>query len=85
MLARMIDQNAPHHLRSDPEEMRAILPDDAILADKSDVCLVDQGGGLQRVFLPLAAEIGGRPPPQLPVDKREQVVACLEISMTPRA
>ena len=85
MLARMIDQNAPHHLRSDAEEMRAILPDDAILADESDVCLVDQGGRLERVFLPLSAEIGGRPPPQFPVDEREQVVPCLEISVTPRS
>ena len=26
MLARMVDQDAPHHLRRDAEEVRAILP-----------------------------------------------------------
>ena len=59
-LARVIDQDAPHHLRRHAEEVRAILPVDAILAGESDVRLVDQGGGLQRVVWPFAAQIGSR-------------------------
>ena len=26
LMARVIDENAPHHLRRDPEEVRAVLP-----------------------------------------------------------
>ena len=57
MLARVVDQDAPHHLRGDAEEVRATLPGDAILAGEPEVRLVDQGGGLQRVVRPFAAKI----------------------------
>ena len=56
-LARVIDQDAPHHLRRQAEEVRPILPVDAILAGESDVGLVDERGRLQRVVWPFAAQM----------------------------
>jgi len=84
MLARVVDQDAPHHLRGDAEELRAALPGDAILPDQPEVRFVDQCGGLQRVVRPLAAEVRHGAPSQFPVDEREQIVARLKVSVTPR-
>jgi hypothetical protein len=40
-----------------------------VLIDEPKVGLVDQGGRLQRVARTLVAEVGRRPPAQLPVDE----------------
>src|ERR1043166_4740736 len=42
--AGVINQNASHHLRGYPEEVRAVLPPYAPLIDQSDKGLVDQRG-----------------------------------------
>ena len=84
MLARVVDQDAPHHLRGDAEELRATLPGDAILSCQPEVRFVDQCGGLQRVIRPFAAKIRPRSPSQFPVDQREQVVPRFKVSVTPR-
>ena len=84
MLARVVDQDAPHHLRGDAEELRATLPGDAILSCQPEVRFVDQRGGLQRVVRPFAAKVRRGSPSQFTVDEREQAVARLKISATPR-
>ena len=52
---RVIDEDAAHHLRRDSEKVRAILPDDALLPDEPQICLVDKRGWLKRVVFPFAA------------------------------
>jgi hypothetical protein len=62
-----------------------ILPVDAILAGESDVRLVDEGGRLQCVVWPFAAQIARGAAPQLAVDQRQQCVTGLKVSMAPRS
>ena len=49
-----VHQNAPHHLRRDGEELRALPPLYLGYIDQPQIDFVDQGGGLQRV-VPLFA------------------------------
>jgi hypothetical protein len=44
MATRVTDQNAPHQLSGNLEEMGAILPFHALVVDQAHVSLVDQGG-----------------------------------------
>ena len=57
MLARVIDEDAAHHLGRDAEEVRPVLPVDTVLACEPDVRLVDQRGGLERVVGPFPPQI----------------------------
>ena len=41
MFPRVVDQNAAHHLRRDSEEVRSILPDDALLPDEPQIGFMD--------------------------------------------
>ena len=81
---RVIDQDAAHHLRRHAEEVRAVLPDDALLADEPQVGLVNERRRLQRVLDPFAAEVGRGPPPELVVDHLHQVVARFQVTSDPR-
>jgi hypothetical protein len=56
-MARVIYQNATHHLSRDAKKVRAIPPA-YILANESKVRLVHQGRCLQCMIGTLAAEIG---------------------------
>jgi hypothetical protein len=85
VLTRVVDQDAPHHLRGDAEELRAALPGDAVLTGESEVRFVDQRGGLQRMVRPFMAKVRRGSPSQFTIDQWEQAVARLEISATPRA
>jgi hypothetical protein len=51
----VVDQNAPHGLRSDGEEMAPALPSHAVLADQAQVRLVHKRSGLQGMAGPLPA------------------------------
>ena len=83
MFAGVIDEDAAHHLRRHREEVRAILPGDAVLPHEPHERLVNQRRGLQRVVGPFAAQIRAGPSLQFAVDDRHQVVARLQIAAAP--
>jgi hypothetical protein len=58
--ARVVHENAPHHLRSHTEELRAVVPLGAALVDEPEIRLVDERRGLERVLLSLATHRAGR-------------------------
>ena len=70
MGARMVDQNAPHELGGDAEELGAVLPLDTALIDHSQVCFVDERGRLKRVIAPLPLEIAPGQVTELLVNER---------------
>lgn len=49
MLARVLNKNAAHQLRSHAAKMSAIPPSGSSLINEPEIGLVDQGGGLERV------------------------------------
>ncbi len=53
--ARGIDQDPPHELGGDREEVGSVAPSDTLLIHQPHVDLVDQGGGLEGVTGALAA------------------------------
>jgi len=79
----MIDQDPSHHLRRHAKEMRAVLPGNSLLTDQPEVRLVDQCCRLQRVVPTLVAKVAGRPPSQLSIDERQQIVPRLEVTPAP--
>ena len=81
---RMIDQDSAHHLCRHAKEVRSILPHDTLLTHQSQVGLVDEGGWLQGVIGAFAAEIGGRAPPELLVDERQQFLPRMKVAVPPR-
>ena len=54
-LARVVHENAAHHLRRDAEEVRPALPLNPILVDQPKIRLIDQRRWLQRMVGTLAA------------------------------
>jgi hypothetical protein len=75
--ARVVHENAAHHLRGDAEEMRPVLPGYSVLVNQPQIRFVDNRGGRQRVISALAAEVRARQPAQLSVDKRHELVKGL--------
>jgi len=69
---RVVDQDSAHHLRSDTEEVRTILPVDLALVEEPQIDLVNQRGRRQRVIDPLVSELPCRNPPKVLVHGREQ-------------
>jgi hypothetical protein len=63
----MIDQDATHHLCSDREEVGTVLPLNLLLINKSEICLVNQGGRLKGVAGALTSKVAGRVPAQFSV------------------
>ena len=57
MAARVVNEDAAHGLRRDPEEVRAVLPLDLALVDELEVRLVDEGRGLEGVVGALAPQV----------------------------
>jgi len=57
MRPRVIDEDAPHQLGGDAEELRAILPVGLMLVDQAQVRLVDQRRRLQSMIGSLAAQV----------------------------
>jgi hypothetical protein len=60
---RGVHQNAPHHLRRNREELRALLPLYFRHIHQSQIDFVDQGGGLQRVVPPFAFHVAASQAP----------------------
>ena len=55
--ARMVDEDAAHGLRGNPEEVRAILPAYVSLVHQSKERFVDEGCRLQSVIATFAAKV----------------------------
>jgi hypothetical protein len=84
VLARMIDQDPPHHLRGDREKVRPILPGDAVLSHQAHVRLMHERRRLQRVIGSLTAQIRTRPQLELPIHDGHQPIPRLKIAAVPR-
>ena len=83
MGARTIDEDAPHHLGRHREELRAVLPDGAILIDQTKVDLVHERRRLQRLTRALAPKERRRSPSELIVHSRDQLIPRLEVALVP--
>ncbi len=68
----MIDQDSAHHLRSDPYEVKPVLPLTAALSCKPQVGFMHQGSCLKRVVPPLAAKLVCRQPPEFVIHGSQQ-------------
>ena len=67
--ASVVNEDAPHRLCSDGEEMRAILPLHIPAINQMQVCFVDQRRGLQRVASAFAVHITLGQMMQLAIDQ----------------
>jgi hypothetical protein len=81
--ARVVHEDAPHHLRGDAEEVGAVLPLHAALVHQAQVGLVHERRRLERVLRGLAAHRPRRAPPQLGVHLGQQPVASCLIAGPP--
>jgi hypothetical protein len=83
ILACVVNQYAAHQVRGDPEEVGAVLPLDVVLVDQAQEDFVDEGGGLQRVVVPLAPDVIAGQPPQFFVNQRHQLVEGTPLPVAP--
>ena len=79
-----IDEDAPHHLRRDRQELGAVLPRRATLIDETQIRLVYERGRLKGVALSFLTQVRGRAVPQLLVDECHNALARGQISVPPR-
>jgi hypothetical protein len=80
---RVIDEDAPHRLGRDRQEVISVLPLDLAFIDKFYEGFVNKGGRLQRVFRTLVLEVGGGPPAKVLVDTVYHLVERPFISLPP--
>ena len=83
--ARVIDEHPPHHLRGDAKKVRAVLPGDALLPDQLEVDLVHERGRLKGVSGGFVTQEARGLLSQLAIDERQQIIACLQVALAPRA
>lgn len=81
--ARVIHEDPAHDFRCNPEELRAVLPGNALLIDEPEVQLVDESRGYQRVLPPFAPQMPGGDATQLGIDQREQRVSRRRVALRP--
>lgn len=81
--AGVVDQDAPHQLRSNSIKMCAVLPLGAPLIDEPEISLIDQRRWLQSVFLPFTPEVVPGKSAQFAVDKGHQLVEGCLVAATP--
>ena len=70
----MVDEDAPHRLGGDREEVRAVLVPGPVLIDEAQIGLVDERGRLQRVFRPLFGQVFLCDAPEIRVDQGKEPV-----------
>lgn len=83
MFAGVIDEDATHHLRRYREEVRAILPGDAVLLHEPHEGLMHQRRWLKCVIGPLATQVRASPSLQFAVNDRHEIVARLLVAAAP--
>ena len=66
-VARVIDEDPPHHHGSQRHELRAIRPVDPTLIDQAHECFMDERGGLEGVIGALATHVARGEPPKLAI------------------
>ncbi len=79
----VVDEDPPHDLCGDPEEMRPIPPIDLALIDESQIRFVDERRRLQGVARPLTTKLAPRDAAQLGVHERQQLIERTVIPATP--
>ena len=80
---RVIDENSPHQLRGNGEEVPAVLPVHLPLAEQLQIGFVDDRRRLQAIVAPLARELPGRQRPEFLVDDRDEAFQRLLVSGPP--
>ena len=81
--ARVVGQDAPHHLRGDAEEVGAVLPVDVALADQAQERFVDEVVSLERLAGALVVEVPPGQAAQLVVDQGHELVERLVVAAAP--
>ena len=81
--ARVVDEDAPYHARSDRKEMSPVVPCDGFRIDQSQVRLVDERCGLQAVIGTLASDVALGDSMQFCVDERNQPLEGLLVALRP--
>src|SRR5215472_15611045 len=79
----MLNQDAPHHLGGNREEMGAILPPHALVVDQSHVGFIEQRGRLQAGAGALAPHVAPRQPVELVIDDGRQPFERALLSVAP--
>ncbi len=82
--ARMIHEDSPHHLSGNGKELGAVLPISSLLGCEPQVCFMDQGAGLKRMFRALVTHIAVSQPAELYIDDRKKLTGSFCIAFTPR-
>ena len=82
-LPRMIDDDAPHELRGEREEVAAVLPVDVPLSEQLEVGLVDHDRRLQPIVAPFVLQLPRRQRAQLLVHQRHQLIECVAAAVPP--
>lgn len=80
LFASVINKDSPHHLCCDRKKMRAILPRDFFPFDKTNICLMNECGGLKRVVASLVFHVALRKLSQFGVDKRKKFLRRLAVA-----
>jgi hypothetical protein len=79
----MVDQNMPHELRREAEELSAVLPLRLTLANETKVGFINQGGALKCVVGAFAPKMTPRQAAQFVVNQRNQSLSRALISLAP--
>jgi hypothetical protein len=79
----MIDEDTPHRLGRDREEMGAILIGQRLAPDQTKTELVHDGVRLERMIAAFALKQAGGKLPQLGLNQGKQLVARFAVSVAP--
>src|SRR5947208_1163161 len=85
MAPGMVDQDAPHHLGRNREEMGAILPLHAPIIHQSHVGLIHQGSRLERVAWVLALHVAVSQAAEFVINNRREPLERALVSIAPGA
>ena len=81
--ASHVNQDSPHQLGADREEMGPIRPTHSPNVDEADVQLVDEGRRLKSAVRLFAGHVMVGEAVELFVDNRNQLVACRAVARGP--
>ena len=81
--SRVIDENHAHDLGRECVEMLAVFPPRLLLVQEPKVEFVDEGRGLENVWISFPSHIGGSYFPEVRVDKRHQLLKGRGLAVSP--
>jgi hypothetical protein len=79
----VIDENVPHHLRSDAEKVRPVFPLGRLFARQAQVCFVNQGAALEGVIGAFVAQVVTGDAAQLTVNERNELFPRILVTLPP--